>query len=72
MQNGHVGSLHGKLRDECLNASWFGNLLAARVQIAAWKEECNEEWPHSSLGYVTPREELAKAKVMSSGDLGVV
>jgi transposase InsO family protein len=23
MQNGHVESFHGRLRDECLNASWF-------------------------------------------------
>ena len=56
MQNGYVESFHGKLRDECLNASWFGNLFEARVKIAAWKEEYNEERPHSSLGYLTPRE----------------
>lgn len=54
MQNGHVESFHGKLRDECLNASWFGNLWDARRKIAAWKEEYNEERPHSSLGYRTP------------------
>lgn len=56
MQNGYVESFHGKLRDECLNASWFGNLFEARVKIGAWKEEYNEERPHSSLGYVAPRE----------------
>jgi putative transposase len=56
MQNGYVESFHGKLRDECLNASWFGSLLDARVKIGAWKEEYNEERPHSSLGYVAPRE----------------
>jgi len=56
VQNAHVESFHGKLRDECLNASWFGNLFEARVKIAAWKEEYNEERPHSSLGYLTPRE----------------
>jgi putative transposase len=56
MQNGHVESFHGKLRDECLNASWFGNLWDARRKIAAWREEYNEERPHSSLGYVAPRE----------------
>ena len=56
MQNGFVESFHGKLRDECLNASWFGNLFEARVKIAAWKEEYNEERPHSSLGYLAPRE----------------
>lgn len=54
VQNAHVESFHGKLRDECLNASWFGNLFEARMKIAAWKEEYNEERPHSSLGNVPP------------------
>ena len=49
-QNAHVESFHGKLLDECLNASWFGNLFEARIKIAAWKEEYNEERPHSSMG----------------------
>ncbi len=56
MQNGHVESFHGKLRDECLNASWFGNLFEARAKIGAWRKEYNEERPHSSLGYLAPRE----------------
>lgn len=30
MQNGHVESFHGRLRDECLNASWFRTLNDAR------------------------------------------
>jgi putative transposase len=55
VQNAFVESFHGKLRDECLNASWFGNLWEARGKIAAWKEEYNEERPHSALGYVAPR-----------------
>jgi putative transposase len=56
VQNAFVESFHGKLRDECLNASWFGNLFEARAKIGAWKEEYNEERPHSSLGYLAPRE----------------
>jgi putative transposase len=54
VQNGYVESFHGKLRDECLNASWFGNLFEARVKIGAWRAEYNQERPHSSLGYRTP------------------
>jgi putative transposase len=27
MQNGHVESFNGRLRDECLNANWFRNLM---------------------------------------------
>jgi putative transposase len=54
MQNGHVESFHARLRDECLNVSWFENLWDARRKIAAWQEEYNERRPHSSLGYQTP------------------
>ena len=56
MQNGRLESFNGKLREECLNVSWFQNLFDARVKIAAWRKEYNEERPHSSLGYLTPRE----------------
>ena len=56
VQNAHVESFHGRLREECLNASWFGNLFEARRKIGAWREEYNEERPHSSLGYRTPAE----------------
>ncbi len=55
-QNGRVESFHGKLRDECLNTSWFVNLFDARRKIRAWREEYNERRPHSALGYRTPRE----------------
>jgi putative transposase len=56
MQNGRVESFHGRLREECLNLSWFQNLFDARRKIAAWQKEYNEERPHSSLGYKTPKE----------------
>ena len=56
VQNAHVESFHGKLRDECLNASWFGNLFEARVKIGAWRRKYNEERPHSSLGNLPPQE----------------
>lgn len=66
VQNAHVESFHGKLRDECLNASWFGNLFEARVKIAAWKKEYNEERPHSSLGYLAPREFARRVAALRS------
>src|SRR5579864_9121436 len=55
-QNGRLESFNGKLREECLNLSWFQNLFDARRKIAAWRKEYNEERPHSSLGYRTPKE----------------
>jgi len=56
MQNGHVESFNGRLRDECLNANWFTTLTDARQKIEAWRQDYNEQRPHSSLGYRTPRE----------------
>jgi hypothetical protein len=56
MQNGRVESFNGRMREECLNVSWFGNLFEARERIAVWRREYNEERPHSSLGYRTPEE----------------
>jgi transposase InsO family protein len=56
MQNGHVESFNGRLRDECLNANWFASLTDARHKIEAWRQEYNNERPHSSLDYRTPRE----------------
>jgi putative transposase len=56
MQNGHVESFHGRLRDECLNASWFRTLGDVREKLADWRQEYNTERPHSSLDYRTPEE----------------
>jgi putative transposase len=61
-----VESFHGRLREECLNGSWFQNLFDAKRKIAAWRTEYNEERPHSSLGYLTPNEYAAR-ETMSYG-----
>jgi putative transposase len=56
VQNAHCESFNGRLRDECLNTSWFRNLWEARTKINAWRTEYNELRPHSSLDYRTPHE----------------
>ena len=56
MQNGHVESFHGRLRDECLNTHWFRTLSDVRSTLAQWRQEYNWERPHSALGYRTPEE----------------
>jgi putative transposase len=48
-QNAQAEIFRGRLREECLNLSWFQNLFNARRKIAAWRKEYNEERPHSSL-----------------------
>jgi putative transposase len=69
-QNAYVESFHGRLREECLNVSWFQNLFDARRKIAAWRKEYNEERPHSSLGYLTPKEFAAQARSFYKTELG--
>jgi putative transposase len=69
-QNAHVESFHGRLREECLAVSWFQNLFDARRKIAAWRKEYNEERPHSSLGYRTPKEFAAQAGSFYRAELG--
>jgi putative transposase len=61
MQNGHVESFHGRLRDECLNASWFRTMSDVRSSLASWRQEYNCQQPHSSFEYRTPEEFRLKA-----------
>jgi putative transposase len=55
-QNAYIESFNGKFRDECLNEHWFVSMRHAREIIAAWRQEYNRERPHSSLGYLTPKQ----------------
>jgi putative transposase len=66
-QNARVESFHGRVREECLNVSWFQNLFDAKRKISVWRKEYNEERPHSSLGYLTPNEYAAQATKTSYG-----
>ena len=53
-QNAYVESFNGRLRDECLNDTWFTTLAHARAVIEAWRCEYNDERPKKSLGGLTP------------------
>ena len=55
-QNAFIESFNGRFRDECLNEHWFANLGEARRIIEAWRLDCNQDRPHSALGYLTPNE----------------
>lgn len=55
-QNAFIESFNGTFRDECLNMHWFYSLDDARRKIETWRREYNEENPHSSLGFQTPKE----------------
>ena len=58
-ENGYIESFNGKLRDECLNSSWFSSLDDAREVIERWRREYNETRPHSSLRNLAPLQYLA-------------
>lgn len=55
-QNATNESFNDKFRDECLSLEWFRSRNEARVVIETWRAHYNEVRPHSSLGYLTPRE----------------
>ena len=55
-QNATNESFNDKFRDECLSLEWFRSHEEARVLIGSWRRHYNEVRPHSSLGYLTPRE----------------
>lgn len=53
-QNGFIESFNGRMRDEVLNDTLFRSLSHARLVLAAWRRDYNEERPHSRLGWMTP------------------
>src|SRR6476620_1410566 len=59
-QNGVAESFNGKFRDECLSLEWFRSRAEAKVLIEQWRRHFNEVRPHSSLGYLTPNEFVAR------------
>ena len=56
VQNAYIESFNGCLRDECLNANWFTSLSDAKRKIESWRQDYNQQRPHSSLNYVPPLE----------------
>jgi putative transposase len=62
-QNAYIESFNGRLRDECLNDHWFTSLEHARDLIESWRQDYNEERPHSSLGQLSPNAFAAKGRL---------
>jgi len=53
-QNGSNESFNGTFRRGCLDAEQFHSLTEARVVIEDWRQQYNQDRPHSALGYQTP------------------
>ena len=62
LENGHIESFNGKLRDELLGVEIFDTLLEAKVLIERWRWEYNTIRPHSSLGYRPPAPEAVQSR----------
>jgi putative transposase len=54
MDNGIIEAFNGRLRQECLNESWFLSLEDARQKVEAWRQDYNKNRPHGALGNVSP------------------
>ncbi len=59
--NAYIEAFNGRLRAECLNASWFLSMADARDRIEQWRKEYNEDRPHTALGGLTPRAYAAQS-----------
>ena len=54
--NGLIEAFNGRLRQECLNESWFLSLEDAREKVETWRQEYNTKRPHGALGNLAPLE----------------
>jgi len=54
--NGLIEAFNGRLRQECLNESWFLSLEDAREKVESWRQQYNRDRPHGSLGNMAPAE----------------
>jgi len=54
VDDAHIGSFNGRLRDECSNARWFESVDDARQPLQAWRMDCSQARPHSPLGDLSP------------------
>jgi putative transposase len=62
-QNAKIESLNGRIRDELLNPNLFRTIDEVRAAAEGWRIDYNEIRPHSTLGYLTPREFAARWSV---------
>ena len=66
VENGYIESFNGRLRDECLNVEVFLDLADARRKLDKWRNDYNQQRPHSSLADRTPDEFASVAMQLSS------
>ncbi len=52
--NAFIESFNGRVRQECLNENWFLSIEDAQQKVEEWRQEYNNERPHSALGQMAP------------------
>lgn len=55
-QNAYIESFNGKFRCEFLDQHWFSTIAEVKKETNKWRKNYNEDRPHSSLRYLTPKE----------------
>lgn len=65
--NAYIESFNARLRLECLNEHWFLSLEDAGDKIEEWRQDYNENRPHSSLGNIPPEEYVALNRLKETG-----
>lgn len=62
-ENAYSETFNSRFGDEVLKREVFDTLPEAKVLVAKYRKEYNEERPHSSLNYATPAEFAARCSV---------
>ena len=70
--NAFIEAFNSRLRQECLNATWFLSLADAREKIEAWRKDYNEQRPHSALGNMSPNEFASSCRAPGARKAGKV
>ena len=58
-ENGYAESFHSRFRDEFLATEEFESLRVTQRLTSQWRDEYNNERPHSALNYMTPSQYAA-------------
>jgi putative transposase len=61
-KNAYSESFNSRFRDELLDRELFTSVLEAKVLVREYKQEYNQQRPHSSLNYQTPAAFAATAR----------
>jgi putative transposase len=62
IENAYIESFNGRFRDECLNEPVFTSLEVTSVITNAWRQDYNQNRPHSAHDLLSPAEYAAKLK----------